>query len=264
MDGKNLPEEQNSAPQTLQPGVTVSPGTSVTTPPAPAATTNVPAQPETAPTSAPEVTTPDAPAPQSKAPASVDVPSAPAEQPAAQPSYAVEAPAPDQQAPEHDYNSGPASQPTGGSIAWTASELIAHSKTPGWYGTLFAAAVVIAALVWFFTKDIFSSVIVVLALGVLAAYASRTPRELEYAVDEEGLMIGQKHYDYASFKSFSIIPEGHFSSIELMPLKRFSPPITIYYDPADEDAIAGALASHLPFEHHKRDAIDQLMRRIRF
>ena len=264
MDGKNLPEEQNTAPQTLQPGVTVSPGTSVTTPPAAVAPTNVPAQPEIAPTPASEVAAPEAPMPRSQAPTPVDTPPAPVEQPVAQSSYAPEAPAVDSAEPEHDYNSGPAPQPTGGNVTWTASEFIAHSKTPGWYGTLFAAALVIAALVWFFTKDIFSSVIVVLALGVLAAYASRTPRELEYTVDEDGLTIGQKHYDYAAFKSFSIIPEGHFSSIELMPLKRFSPPITIYYDPADEDAIAGVLASHLPFEHHQRDAIDQLMRRIRF
>jgi hypothetical protein len=49
-----------------------------------------------------------------------------------------------------------------------------------------------------------------------------------------------------------------------MPLKRFSPPISMYYDPKDELAITNALSRHLPFEPRDRDALDKLMHKIRF
>jgi hypothetical protein len=149
-------------------------------------------------------------------------------------------------------------------VGWTASEFIAHNKTPGWYALLFVVAVVVAAIVWFITKDLISSAVVVLALAVLAGYASRQPRELQYIVDEHGIAIGNKHYTYDTFRSFSVIPEGAFASIELIPAKRFMPAITVYYAPDDEEAIVEAISQHLPFERRQRDFIDQLMRRIRF
>ncbi len=61
-----------------------------------------------------------------------------------------------------------------------------------------------------------------------------------------------------------MVPEGAFSSVVFMPLKRFAPPRTIYYAPEDEDRIVGLLVNRLPLEEHRADAVDGLMRRIRF
>ena len=93
---------------------------------------------------------------------------------------------------------------------------------------------------------------------------ARKPRELEYNVDDGGLTIGGKHYPYNLFRAFTIAEEDHFHSIDFMPLKRFMPVISIYYDPADEDQIAEVLSAHLPLETHKHDPVEKLMRRIRF
>jgi hypothetical protein len=60
------------------------------------------------------------------------------------------------------------------------------------------------------------------------------------------------------------MPEGAFSSIVLVPLKRFSPLTSIYYAPQDEERITAMLAAHLPYEERKHDPIDKLMQRIRF
>jgi hypothetical protein len=49
-----------------------------------------------------------------------------------------------------------------------------------------------------------------------------------------------------------------------MPLKRFGLPTTIYFAPEDEDRIVDIINQHLPFEPRDRDAIDRLMKRIRF
>jgi hypothetical protein len=106
--------------------------------------------------------------------------------------------------------------------------------------------------------------VVVAVVGVLAVVASRPPRTLSYKLDNYGVHIGQKSFPYANFKSFSVIDEGAISAINLLPLKRFLPPISVYYDPKDEDKIAAIISDYLPFEEHKEDLVDQLVRKIRF
>jgi hypothetical protein len=158
----------------------------------------------------------------------------------------------------------PALPDEGSSVSWTASEFVAHNKTAGWYALLAAFAVAAAAAIWLLTKDVFAATVIVIAVAILAGYAARKPRELQYAVDAHGITVGQRQFGYGSFRSFSVFDEGAFSSIELIPLKRFSPPISVYYDPKDEAAITDALARHLPFEPRQRDVLDRLMHKIRF
>ena len=149
-------------------------------------------------------------------------------------------------------------------ITWTASEFIAHHKTGSWYVLLLLASCMAAGLIWFMTKDIVSAVVVVFAGAMLATYAARKPRELSYQLDPAGLTIGDKHFSYNEFRSFSVVPEGAFSSIVFSPLKRFGTLTTIYYDPQDEARIIDAISQRLPHEEHRADAIDGMMRRIRF
>ncbi len=257
MDGNQKPDDQSAVPMPLEPGATISPGSVQLSPPVaatPQPTIQPPVSPQLDQTPNSVVPTPASPPENTPQPATT------------QPSQPVETSAPlfEQTEDTIDYARDYDVAPVGGSVAWTASEFIAHQKSSGWYLRLFGSAAVIASLVWLFTKDIFSSFVILIALGVLAMYASRPPRELQYVADEHGLIIGDKQYAYSAFRSFAIIPEGAFSSIELIPHKRFSPAITIYYDPADEVAIAETLSRHLPLEPRKRDAIDQLMHHIRF
>ncbi len=149
-------------------------------------------------------------------------------------------------------------------ITWTASEFVAHEKTAVWYLLLAIASAAIAALIYLITKDAVSVAVVVVAGLLLGAYGARQPRQLGYRLDQHGISIGQKSYNYDEFRSFSVHPEGAFSSIIFMPLKRFAAPLTIYYAPADEEQILTLLNDQLPFEPQRRDAVDSLMRRIRF
>jgi hypothetical protein len=160
-------------------------------------------------------------------------------------------------------------QPPGASqgddyIAWTASEFIAHEKTTGWHIGLVLIAFIIAAIAWFITKDVVTAVVIVVAGAVLSMYGGRRPNELQYQLDNHGLSIGQKHFDFSDFRAFSVIPEGPFASIALIPSKRFSPMTSLYFAPEDGDKILDILGMHLPHQERKADAVDTLMRRIRF
>jgi hypothetical protein len=154
--------------------------------------------------------------------------------------------------------------PQGDAVTWTASEFIAHQKSFVWYLILGLIAAGLAALVWFLTKDTFATGATIVGAILLGVYASHKPRQLNYAVDDYGLTIGQRHRTYDEFRSFTIIPEGAFSSIEFAPLKRFATFTTIYYHPDDEDRILDVIAAHLPMEERDGDIVDQLLRRIRF
>lgn len=159
-----------------------------------------------------------------------------------------------------------ASPPIGpdGGITWTASEFIAHQKSSGWYGYLAGGAAVLTLIVWFLTRDFISSAVVVAAAAAFGFYAARKPRDVSYSLDGDGLTIANRSFPYQQFRSFSIIREGAFSSIAFVPLKRFAPLVSIYYDPADEQKIVDLLNSQLPLEHRQPDLIDQLMWRMRF
>jgi hypothetical protein len=151
-----------------------------------------------------------------------------------------------------------------GSISWTASEFIAHDKSASWYLMLGGTAAVLAALIWLITKDKISAGVVVFGAALFGVYAARKPRQLQYRLDSSGLTIGQRHFGYHDFRSFSVVPEGGMNSIVFSPLKRFAPLTTIYYDPADEDKIVALLTDRLPVERRQKDLVDRLMWRIRF
>lgn len=148
-------------------------------------------------------------------------------------------------------------------IIWTASEFMDHDKSAGWYIRLAAVAVVVAGIS-FVVFDVITSVMILFVATVFGIYARRKPRQLEYQLDASGLSIASKHFQYGSFRAFSLVDEGSFTSITFLPMKRFGLLITAYFDPQDEDRIVDLIGQHLPLEPRDPDAIDRLMSRIRF
>lgn len=235
--------EQQKQPQNevepVTPGTVVTPGgapiTQDASRPAPAAPEPVPPQPE--------------PKPQ---------PAQPAQQQQAPPAPPQPAPEP----PQLQIHASTQDEPD--VVKWTASEFVAHDKSSEWYTLLVMGTVAAAGLMYAINRD-FITVVVVLVAGLLfGVYGAHKPKQLEYRVDMRGVGMGGKFYGYDEFQSFSIIPEGAFSGLVLMPLKRFAVPINIYYAPEDEDKIMEIVSSQLPYEQRRRDAVDSLMRKVRF
>ncbi len=163
-----------------------------------------------------------------------------------------------------EVETGDVLSPSGNELSWTASEFIAHSKEPSWYMALFGGAFVLSLLVYVATRDVVAAVVVIVGAILFGVSASRPPRQMTYTLSQKGLAIGSRIFLYKDFRSFSVVDEGAFSSIVLMPLKRFAPPLSLYYHPADAQRIVSVLAEHLPLQEHKHDLTETLMRRIRF
>lgn len=149
-------------------------------------------------------------------------------------------------------------------ISWTASEFVAHHKSASWYGLFIVAVTAVVIVMYLITKD-WISVIGIAAMAVIFGIAAgRKPRTLNYHLDMNGMTIGPKFYPYSEFKFFSVIEEGAFSSLAFTPMKRFIPPLSVYYDPKDEEAIIEVVSRHLPLQEGNNDAIDKFARHIRF
>ncbi len=151
-----------------------------------------------------------------------------------------------------------------GSIVWTASEFIRHEKNFKWYLWLGLGTAIVSALVWFLTKDVLSTLTMIVAGMVLGIVANKKPRTMEYKIDKEGLQINGKNYSFDQFRSFAIVHEGAFSSLVFIPLRRFALLTTAYYDPVDESKIIDLLSSVIPIEEKKRDWLEALMWKIRY
>lgn len=154
--------------------------------------------------------------------------------------------------------------PTGGEASWTASEYIAHHKGANWYVLLGLITFGLAFLVYLVSRDVITVITIAVVAVSFGFFASRPPRTLNYKIDQNGITIGDKLYPYVILRSFSVQQEGGIRSIFLTPLKRFMPGISLYYPPDQEDLILNTISSYLPHEERQPDAIDRLMRRVRF
>lgn len=149
-------------------------------------------------------------------------------------------------------------------VNWTASEYIDHAKSPAWFAMAGIGIVVLSIVVYFLLKDIVTPVLLAIAGMTVAVFAGRKPRVVQYAISPSGIQIDQRLHGFNDFKSFALTESGPLPAILLTPLKRFLPPITIFYDPKEEDTIIDALADYLPYEDKEPDAVDRFMSRIRF
>ncbi len=158
----------------------------------------------------------------------------------------------------------PAGTPVTGSVEWSASEFVAHEKGFGWYAALMLGAVLIAAGLYFITRDRVAAAVVVIMAIILAIIAARPPRTINYRVNEFGLTAGNKFYPYKAYKSFAMPDDGPFASVVLIPLKRFDFPISAYLAPDSQRKVLETLSNHLPLEPGRLDAVEQFMRQLRF
>ena len=151
-------------------------------------------------------------------------------------------------------------------VHWSAREYIHQEKNGLWY--VIFAIVVLAFIVAdiFLVKSFlytFSILVVVMAAAVII-YARRPPRTIDYTLSgDQGLYIGEKLYHFSEFKAFGLIRDQGEHSIILIPVKRFSPGVTVYFPEEAGEKIVDIFGARLPMQDLKLDAIDVIVRKLR-
>jgi hypothetical protein len=123
---------------------------------------------------------------------------------------------------------------------------------------------VLIAIAFFWTHSwTFIALLVVMAVAT-GVYAKRPPRTLHYVLSERGVRIDATEYHYSDFRAFGILEDEVSYSVVLIPVKRFMPAITLFFDQPQGEQIVDILGSRLPMEELHHDFIDIMTRRLRF
>jgi hypothetical protein len=147
-------------------------------------------------------------------------------------------------------------------LSWAATAT-ASQRPKSWSAGLYVIALIAAVLVYIITKGIFSSLGIMIVAVLMGVVYTKKPQVIHYAIDLQGITIGQNHYSFDHFRAFSIVDDHGHVSIALMPLKRFSPILSVFYDPTLQKQIVDTLAVHLPLTEYRQDAIDKITSGIR-
>ena len=149
-----------------------------------------------------------------------------------------------------------------GIVNWEAQEYVARDKNAGWYVGLVVVGLGLAALAVWLQQWTFLALVVVSVVAILV-YALRPPRMLHYSLSNKGLSEGNKLYSFAQFKSFGVMRDDKRFSIVLIPKKRFSPRVTVFFPESQGEQIVDMFGERLPMEEVKLDLLDRLVRFLR-
>jgi hypothetical protein len=147
--------------------------------------------------------------------------------------------------------------------SWEASEYVHHHKGMGWYLGLLGLLVVLVAVAVLLKLWLTIGAFLAMALAIVV-YARRPPRTLLYELSQKGIKIDGKEYPYSEFRSFGVLKDLEWHTIDLEPVRRFNPRMSILFDNDDFDAIVGHLELHLPRTDRNPDVIERLTRTLRF
>jgi hypothetical protein len=149
-------------------------------------------------------------------------------------------------------------------IKWSSSSDINIGRHKGWYLGLVFVFAIVSIVFYLISKDLVAAVVILLSGILIYYYGIKRPREINYSIDENSIDINNRKYNLSSYKYFYVNEREHGGSASLVPLKRFSPSLDLFYDIADEDKILEILSNSLPLKQKETDLFDSMMRFIGF
>ena len=143
-------------------------------------------------------------------------------------------------------------------ITWEAEEYLVREHNVAWYVGLFIVTAGLCALAIWFRWWTFLILIILSAIAILIS-AFRPPRKIKYVLTQDGLLEGNKLHNYNEFRAFGILKEGANYSAVLIPKKRLSINVKVYFPAGSGEAIVDALGARLPREEVKQDILDKIV-----
>jgi len=147
---------------------------------------------------------------------------------------------------------------------WKAKEFPKKEKNKSWFiiPGLITIALGIFALA---TESFLFLIAIVLGFFVFYVYANKEPRTIKFKIDERGVEIDGKLYEFDTLSSFWVFynpPEQ--KEISFRSKRTFLPYVRISLDDENPNEIRKFLLKFLPEKRHSESLIDIWMRRIGF
>lgn len=147
--------------------------------------------------------------------------------------------------------------------SWRASEYIYHAKPASWYLGLWLLVAIVCGGLVYLQQWLSIGVAIMMALAI-TIYTRKEPRELNYRLDDHGVTVEDKTIPFMQFKSFSVAQEMAWHEVDLEPIKRFVPRLTLLCDSDELPQVETILAAHLPRDDREPDWVERTSRRLRF
>lgn len=124
-------------------------------------------------------------------------------------------------------------------------------KSVDWFWGLGLLAIFSIGLSIFFGNLLFG-ILILMGAASIGIFAVREPREIEYVINERGILIGDAFHPYSELESFYIDHQQHTTKLILVSKRFFTSYIVIDIDAHNPEAIQNALTLKLPeVEHHE-------------
>ena len=148
-------------------------------------------------------------------------------------------------------------------FSWQATEGRQVSRGVVWYVMLGVISIGLMALAIFIFKSItFAVLLVVIDIAVIVL-TGKPPRSINYGISPKGIYVADKLYDFSEFRAFGVIDEPGSPSIIVLPVKRFSTGVTLYFNIEDGERIVDMLGARLPLQEVKLDLLEKVIRLIK-
>ena len=148
-------------------------------------------------------------------------------------------------------------------IAWNVPEGVRVQRGAVWY-VLFAIVLagLMALAILVFQNWTFAILLPIMAVA-LFVLSNKNPQTINYAISPKGIYIADTLHDFSEFRAFGLLHENDQHSILLLPVKRFSPGLTIYFSEAEGEKIVDMLGARLPMQEIKPDVLEKFIRLIK-
>ena len=148
------------------------------------------------------------------------------------------------------------------SVEWTGEEYIAIKRNTWWFVGLFLISAALVTLGVFLKMWTFIIVVVLAAVAILVR-AMMPPRKIKYSLNSKGLTEGGQFHAFNEFRALGILKEGdHYSAI-LIPRKKVSVQVKVFFPETNGEEIVDILGMHLPMEEVRLDFIDKIIKFLR-
>ena len=113
-------------------------------------------------------------------------------------------------------------------ITWQAEEYIVKGRNTWWYIGLIGITIILSVVAVLLAWWTFLVLVILSAITILTS-TLRPPRKITYSLTSEGLHEGERLHKYEDYRAFGILKEDNHYSAVLIPKKRLSLGVKVYF-----------------------------------
>ena len=148
-------------------------------------------------------------------------------------------------------------------LKWQAPEYHHYQRSTDWFWAVGIITISIAILSFIFDNALFG-ILILLSAGILIFFTLREPEDIEYEINQRGIVIGKDLHPYLTIEAFWIETRTHEPKIILRSKKAIMPYMIIPIHDDSVDEVADVLREFLEEKELTEPASHKIMEYLGF